>query len=66
MKRLALALCLAFPSLAVADCANGSCSVADLIAAERAPEKPVAVIVPQPAVVRCVPVRIKHRRGCRR
>jgi len=50
MKLRTLALCLAFPSLAVADCQNGSCSVADLIAAERAPEKPVAVIVPQPAV----------------
>ena len=66
MKLRTLALCLAFPSLAVADCQNGSCSVADLVAAEKTPEKPAAVIVPQPAIVRCVPVRIKHRRGCRR
>lgn len=34
MKRLALALCLLCPSLAVADCESGSCSVADLVARE--------------------------------
>lgn len=64
MKLRTLALCLAFPSLAVADCESGSCSVADLVAAERAQEKPVATALQEPVAVRCVPVRVRRR--CRR
>lgn len=62
MKRLALALCLLCPSLAVADCENGSCSVADLVARET-----VATAEHQAAVVS--PVRIPQTQsqanGCK-